>query len=839
MKAFRNTFNGGEFSPNVQMRADLEAYQRGCAVVENFDVMQTGGVKRRRGFRTFAPAQGADSRLFGYAYSNETRYLVEVGADELRVYDTDGTLVFCTESPYTPQAVATLRSLQVNSVLVLTCRYVPPMQLVCDAQGAWRFELMPWKCPPWRYREYRERAVKVTHRADGYFDVVFDPLEDAPERTPLAGEVLRASFYTDARELKENNATAFARVALRWEEAAVSADTPTVPKGTVLAVRREQQGAVYSVVQDWAGSTAFAEGLIDPANYPTYFQLSSDTTLTGEGIAELTKELSYKKGQRLLFQQGYWDLFTCVSEFVGSRDARPDGLNPEDYPGHFVRGMMLGAAPCKGRWALYTSGTWYGSYEVRAAYDGSGAFDDAWEFRGECFSRNAAPTNTPIAGDEGMEECYLSLWLTRVRAYGSTWSARNFPADSCGNVLSVSSYKHDAVLRFTEVGEGLDGYFVSRERIPVPWYGSLETRDWSWCAFSQKYGFPRLACLLNQRLVFAGTDAQPQTIWLSQVDDLDNFDIVDSAAGAMAVTMSCPTQDPIRWMMAQKGRIFLGTGEGEYVMEAPNEGALAYNNVMIGPHGYVGAADFQALQCTDKLVYFERGGARVMQYGYDYAQDAYISTDLTVFADHVLADGGGVTDGCFIRKPDPKAVLVRRDGQLALCTYNAMHQVNAWHRYRTDGKFLAVAMLPNGDRADTLFAVVERMIVRPVPDGLPDPDDKVAVYSIEACDEDSPFADAEERDYVSTLLTNAVASTRLGNEKQQAAEVALFLPRGQLVQDFEVTTGTKWTPMARNRGTLLEPGWHVVCAESHNARTLQAGFRVWGRRDFGVLALQV
>ncbi len=839
MKGIRNSFNGGEQSPSVQQRADLSAYHRGCSEVVNFDVMQTGGVRRRRGFRTFAPAQGEHSRLFGYAYSNAVRYLVEVGEAGLRVYGADGGLVYSTESPYVPQALAGLRSLQVNSMLVFTCRYAPPMQLVCDAAGRWSFELLAWKCPPWRYSGYRERALKVTRRADGYFDVAFDPLEDEPERTPQPGEVLRASFYTDARELGESKAASFARVGLTWGEAAITAETPSVAKGTVLAVRRAPQNAVYSVIQEWHGETAFVDGLIDPANYPAHFQAASDGAGSTDFVDALSAGVSFSKGQVFTFRQGYWDLFTCVADFDGARDARADGINPEDYPGHFVRGMMLGAAPCKGKWSLYTTGTWYGSYEVRAAYEGSGDFADAWELRGECFSRNAAPSNTPIAGDEGMEECYLSLWLTRVRAYGESWSERNFPADSCGNVLSVHSYKHDMVLRYTEVGEGEDAYFVCRDRIPVPWYGSIETPNWSWCAFSRKYGFPRLSALLNQRLVFAGTDAQPQTVWLSQVDDLDNFDIVPAADGAMAVTMSCPTQDPIRWMMAQRGRIFLGTAEGEYVMQAPNAGALAYNNVEVGAHGYVGAADVQALQCTDKLVYFERGGTRVMQYGFDYSQDAYISTDLTVFADHVLKDGGGVTDGCFIRKPDPKAVLVRRDGQLALCTYNAMHQVNAWHRYETDGQFLAVAMLPNGDGEDTLFAVTRRLIVRPVPGGLPDPDDKVAVYSIEACDEGSSFVDADGRDYVSTLRTNAVANSRLDGGKQAASEVALFFPKEQRVRHFEVTTGLSWAPMARNEGTLLKPGWQVVCAAAHNERALQAGFRVWGEQGFEVLALQV
>ena len=840
----RVAFNGGELSPQVQMRADLDVFQRGCCCVENFDIGQAGGVTRRRGFRRFARAQGAVSRLFVYRYSNADRYLVEVGEEEVRVYSPDGARVWSVESPWVGEEIRQLRTVQMNALLIFVCAAVPPVQLVCDGAGAWRMEQYAFKTPAWRWSELRDYPVKVSRRPDGYFSVEFDPEERVEERTPQLKEAIRVSYYTDAKELKIGQAAAFGKINEHYQEGFIDAGV-SIAKGRIFAVRRAPETVLYSVVNGWKGSDDFITGLIDPANYTHNFQVGTDGLGASRTISELTKDLSFTKGESFLFDSGYWDIFTCVADFVGGSHYFKGGINPEDYPGHFVRGFMIGAEACKGAWKLHLSGTWYGSYEVRACYEGAGSEYDAWESRAEAWSRNAAPVNEPVGGDEGGEECYVSLWLTRVRAYGNDLTQRCFPADNCGNELVVSSYKHDLVLRYQVVydeanEEVLDSYFILADRIKTRWYGSIESLDWSWCAWSSKYGFPRLAAMFNQRLVLAGTDAQPLTIWMSQTDDLDNFDMTDQATSGMALTVNAETQDPIRWLVAQSGRIMLGTSEGEYVAQSGDNGVMTNHNAVIASHGFVGASDVAAVRGNDRIIYFERGGGRVMQYGYDQPQDAYISTDLTVYAEHVLADGGGVVEGCFLRKPDTKAVLVMANGQLALMTYNAHHRVNAWHRYVTAGRFLSVAMLPNGEKADSLYAIVEREQVREVDGGLADPQDKEKVSWIEVCDNQSLYQDADGLDYTSTLLTNALNVTRLGSPKQSNAELWLYLHEPCQVKGVELTVdgGKTWSRVPRQPNKVLDRGWHKMCAVPNVGMERCVGFRCHGNQGMCVGALQ-
>lgn len=840
----RNSFNGGVLSPSISMREDLDVFRRGCSVLENFDVGQAGGIRRRRGFRRVAEAQNQHSRLFAYKYRNDVRYLVEIGTENIRVYRANGELAWETDSPYMAEVLPTVRTLQVNALLLVMSRYLPPMQLRCDGDGSWSWELFEYSVPPWRYSEYRDLPITVTRRSDGYYNVSFDEEEDEEESQAEAREVLRASYYTDAQQIQMPQASIHAKVTARYEAGFITADT-NISKGTVFAVRQNPEYSIYSVVEEFTGETMFVQGLIDPANYTGNFQLASDATTHDFSISELSKSSSYTKGQRVRFEAGYWDIYTCISDFTGTTDYYREGIEPSDYPGHFVRGVMLGAAPCKGAWHLYVSGTWAGSYEVRASYTGKSTYDD-WEYRGESFSRIIAPSNNLLAGDESSEECYVSLWLTRARAYGNSWTARNMPADSCGNVLSVSSYKHDLILQHQVVadelsGEVLDSYYILRDPIKTTWYGNITTQDWSWCAFSSKYGFPRLACIFNQRLVFAGTESQPQTIWLSRTDDIDNFDMVQQDDGAMALTMSSQTQDPIRWMMCVNNRIMLGTAEGESIIQSGNgSGTMTYANATIVTHGFVGSADVDAIACNDKTVYFERGGARAMQFGYSYEQDAYLSSDLSIFAEHILKDGGGVIEGTFLRKPDAKAIMVLQDGSIACMTYNSQHQVNAWHHYTTKGTFHSVCMLPNGNQADSLYAVVGRDDVREIDGGLADPEDTERVYNIECLDDSSDFSDAGDRDYESVMITNALTTTSIRGSKQSTGPVMMYLSNSTKAAGVEISSdgGKTWSRPDKSARGVFPAGWNKLVGYGNNQYDQVVGVRVRGNQDFQMLAIQ-
>lgn len=351
---------------------------------------------------------------------------------------------------------------------------------------------------------------------------------------------------------------------------------------------------------------------------------------------------------------------------------------------------------------------------------------------------------------------------------------------------------------------------------------SVESLMWSFAAFRGVYGFPSLVDVFQQRLVLAATQAQPQTVWLSKTDDLNSFEVGKQDDSALALTLSTTTQNRICWLMAQSSRLLLGTADAEWAVSG-GQGVMTYANARADSHGFVGSSDVPALMATDKVLYVERGGGRVYQYGYDYESDGFVSRDLTVFADHVLADGGGCRGVAFVRKPEPRAVFVRRDGALALMTYNSMHQVHAWHRYTTEGVFEGVAVLPNGDQADLLFALVSRE------DGR----------FIEVLAPGNEFQDPGGRDFVSVLETNALISLEAAGRRQHSGGVMFFFGSDALVDGVEVSIdGTRWDVLDRSPSSFLTRGWHSLVADGCWNYDSMVGIRVSGNRDFNLLAIQ-
>lgn len=423
-------------------------------------------------------------------------------------------------------------------------------------------------------------------------------------------------------------------------------------------------------------------------------------------------------------------------------------------------------------------------------------------------------THTTLAGSWTVpEDGFYLIYLPFVNAFSSViqWPAASAAIPACVGHLEGEVTDLTASAEYSL----WDNVSTIPEGVPP----SGESLMWSFAAFRDVYGFPSLVDVFQQRLVLAATQAQPQTVWLSKTDDLNNFEVGKQDDSALALTLSTTTQNRICWLMAQSSRLLLGTADAEWAVSG-GQGVMTATNARADNHGFVGSSDVPAMMATDKVLYIERGGGRVYQYGYDYESDGYVSRDLTVFADHVLADGGGCRDIAFIRKPEPRAVFVRRDGQLALMTYNSMHQVNAWHRYTTDGAFEGVATLPNGDKADLLFALVTR------DDGR----------FIEALAPDNEFQDPDGRDYLSTLVTCSLTPPR-DARKGHGAQVMMCLRSETPVEGVMVSSdGDAWSEL--DRYGLLPAGWDTLVSDGAWDFDVRGGVRVTGNRGFELLALR-
>lgn len=83
----KSNFSGGEISPRLLSRTDFNKYQTSCKRLENFIVLNQGGITRRPGFQMVQPSLafstlGNNVRLIPFRFSTVSSYMCEFGMDD-------------------------------------------------------------------------------------------------------------------------------------------------------------------------------------------------------------------------------------------------------------------------------------------------------------------------------------------------------------------------------------------------------------------------------------------------------------------------------------------------------------------------------------------------------------------------------------------------------------------------------------------------------------------------------------------------------------------------------------------------------------------------------------
>lgn len=73
-------FASGELSEKLYGRADIQQYYQGCSVLKNFNIVPTGGIDRRPGFKRCGKMTGP-ARLIPFIYNKDLSYVFEFGYD--------------------------------------------------------------------------------------------------------------------------------------------------------------------------------------------------------------------------------------------------------------------------------------------------------------------------------------------------------------------------------------------------------------------------------------------------------------------------------------------------------------------------------------------------------------------------------------------------------------------------------------------------------------------------------------------------------------------------------------------------------------------------------------
>jgi len=225
--------------------------------------------------------------------------------------------------------------------------------------------------------------------------------------------------------------------------------------------------------------------------------------------------------------------------------------------------------------------------------------------------------------------------------------------------------------------------------------------DWSLGAFSDTTGHPSCVTFFEQRLVFAGTTNQPQTIFFSKSGDYENMDaniggtIADD--DAIIYTIASNQVNAIRFMTATR-TLILGTAGGEFTVSGGGtDSAVTPTNILIKKQSNHGSANVDAIAVGNATLFLQRAKRKIRELAYNFDVDGYIAPDMTILAEHITE--GGLTQIAYQQEPNQIVYGVRGDGELVGLTYQREQQVTAWHRHIFGGRF-GVATITVSDYAN-------------------------------------------------------------------------------------------------------------------------------------------
>lgn len=336
---------------------------------------------------------------------------------------------------------------------------------------------------------------------------------------------------------------------------------------------------------------------------------------------------------------------------------------------------------------------------------------------------------------------------------------------------------------------------------------------WALGVWSDTTGWPNSVSFFEERLYFAGADDTPQRVDGSVVADFEVFrptqvngSVLDD--DAVSFVIASEEVNRTRWMSGAR-ELVIGTTGSEFTASSAGA-ALTPTDIAVKRQTTHGCADVAPVRVDNRLLFLQRAGRKIRDFFFEFAEDSFISSDVTLFADHITRSG--IAQMAYQQEPDSLVWCVRADGQLATLVFKPGERVTGWTRQVMGGSFSggdavveSVAVIPGQDAAGQTFASNDRdevwVIVKRTVNGAtvryvefmekalegPLRED----YDTEAAWETAVLAAQEDAFYVDSGLTyDSTATTTITGLDHLEGETVAILADGAVHPPKTVSSGS-------------------------------------------------
>ena len=227
--------------------------------------------------------------------------------------------------------------------------------------------------------------------------------------------------------------------------------------------------------------------------------------------------------------------------------------------------------------------------------------------------------------------------------------------------------------------------------------------------FAGPGNWPGAVTYYEQRRIFAGSRAAPQSIWMTRpgTESDISYSMPSREDDAISFRVAAREANTIRHAVPLNSLVLM-TASAEWQVTSVNSDAITPTSVSVKPQSYVGANNVQPVIVNNTLVYVAERGGHVRELGHNWQAGGYITGDASIRAPH-LFDELDIVDVAYQKSPSSIVWLISTSGKLLGMTYSPEQQIIAWHQHDTDGAFESVCCVAEGDH-DAVYLVVRRTV---------------------------------------------------------------------------------------------------------------------------------
>ena len=300
-----------------------------------------------------------------------------------------------------------------------------------------------------------------------------------------------------------------------------------------------------------------------------------------------------------------------------------------------------------------------------------------------------------------------NITTTTLTPSSASTGSRNITASATTGINSGSGFLATDVGRQIHFNSGyatitsITSTTVVVATVTIAFANANAITNWFLGAFSDTTGHPSCVTFFEQRLIFAATLNNPQTVYFSKSGDYENMDanlggtIADD--DAIIYTIASNQVNAIRFLASTR-TLVIGTAGGEFAVSGGGDNnAVTPTNIMIKKQSNHGAANIDAISVGNATLFLQRARRKIRELAYNFDVDGYVAPDMTILAEHITE--GGLTQLAYQQEPNQIIYGTREDGELIGLTYQREQQVTAWHRHVFGGRF-GIATITVSDYAN-------------------------------------------------------------------------------------------------------------------------------------------